>query len=163
MAEFNVIGFNAFASDLEAAKALGKDEVYYILEEGGEVVKRAMQTKLTALGLVLYRRLVDSIKVVRKIAGAHDVAGGRQFVLIYPQGKHHSYHGRDSKGRRGKGSLKTADAAEVAFAYEYGAPGRHIPAYHWMEQAVAESEGEAAEVMQAAFDEMLDLMGVGRQ
>ena len=157
MAELDIKGFDAFAANLEAARDLSEEEAYRILEAGGDVVKRSMQAKLTALGLVLSRRLVDSIKVVRK------VLAGAPYVLIFPQGKHHSYHGRDGKGRRGKGSLKTADASEVAFVFEYGAPSRNIPAYHWMEQAITESEDETTEAMQAEFNAILDSKGVGRQ
>ncbi len=133
-------------------KWVAKMLLYRILETGGDVVKRSMQAKLTALGLVLSRRLIDSIKLVLK------VSAGAPYVLIYPQGKHHSYHGRD-----GEGSLKTADASEIAFVFEYGAPSRHIPAYHWMEQAIAESENETTEAMQEEFNAILDSKGVGRQ
>lgn len=155
MAQLNVQGFDAFAADLEAAKNLSQDEQYQILEAGGERIKTAMRSKLQALGLHLTGRLAASIETVRKTADA-------PYVLIEPKGKHHSYRGRDAKGRRGKGGMKTASAGEVGFVFEYGAPSRGIPAYHWMESAVTESAEETTAAMQEAFNEVLDAKGVGR-
>lgn len=156
MAKFNVLGFDAFAADLEAAKELSTDEVFSILEAGGAVVLRAMRQKLADLNYVLTGRLRDSIEVVRR------PTRGDPAVLIYPRGKHHSYHGRDSKGRRGKGGIEAASASEVGFVLNYGAPSRGIPAFHWMEPAVEFSGPETTEAMQEEFNAILDSKGVGR-
>lgn len=160
MAKLDVQGFNAFEADLEAAKNLTEDETYTILTAGGEAIQTAMRAKLQALGLVrasakVIRQLIDSIEIVRK-------RDDRPFVLIEPQGKHHQYRGRDAKGKRGKGSIKTATADEVGFVLEYGAPSRNIPAHHWMETAITESEAETMAAMQNAFNEVLDAKGVGQ-
>lgn len=160
MAQLDVQGFNAFEADLEAAKNLTEAEAYTILEAGGEVIQAAMRAKLRALGLVrasakVVRQLIDSIEIVRK-------RDDRPFVLIEPQGKHHQYRGPDAKGKRGKGALKTATADEVGFVLEYGVPSRNIPAHHWMETAITESEGDTTEAMQNAFNEVLDAKGVGQ-
>lgn len=155
MAKLDVQGFDAFSADLEAAKNLTEDEQFKILEAGGEVVKTAMRSKLSELGLRATGRLAESIEIVRKVEET-------PYVLIEPKGKHHSYRGRDEQGRRGKGGRKTATAGEVGFVFEYGAASRHIPAYHWMEKAVEGSTEETTVAMQNAFNAVLDEKGVGQ-
>ena len=154
MAQLDVQGFDAFAADLEAAKSLTDEEAYTILEAGGEVVKAAMQQMIVRLGLVLSGLLRDSIKIFRK-------KEDRPYVLIYPEGKHHITHGYGPDGR-GTGARRTVNASEVGFVLEYGAAGRAVHAYHWMENAVEFAAEETTAAMQEAFNEVLDAKGVGQ-
>lgn len=154
MAQLDVQGFDAFAADLEAAKNLTEDESYQILEAGGEVVKNAMQQKIVRLGLVRDGILRDSIKMFRR-------NDDQPYLLIYPEGEHHITHGYGPNGR-GTGKRRTVNASEVGFVLEYGAAGRAVYAYHWMENAVEGSTEETTEAMQEAFNEVLDEKGVGQ-
>ncbi len=153
MAKFDVVGLDAFKADLEAAQELTVDEKYRILDAGGTVVLQAMQRKLTSIGLVLTGRLSESLGSVRK------VEDGTPVVLVYPQGVHHRYRGRDIRGKRGKGLLKTASAAEVGFVLEYGVAQHNIRATHWMEAAVSTSGEATTDAMQEAFNAVLDEKG----
>lgn len=158
MAKFQVIGFDAFAADLEAAKSLTKDEQKKIIQAGANTLLSSM-----AQGLILDQRartggLLESLRVRMK------TKGGTPYAQVGPGGKHHVAHGRDAKGRRGKGAAYDVDAAEVGFVLEYGAPSRNISATHWMENAVeiTEKHGGLSDAMQYAFNEILETKGVGQ-
>lgn len=158
MAKLDVQGFNAFEADLEAAKNLTEDEQRAILTAGAEVVKEWMQRTISSMGLVLSGMLRESIQIFQKREGGHP------YAEVYPKGKHHVAHGYGygPGPRRGKGAPKTVNADEVGFVLEYGAPSRNIPAHHWMETAITESEAETTAAMQNAFNEVLDAKGVGQ-
>lgn len=134
-----------------------------MLQAGGKVVADAQRAEIRAEGLVHSGKLTASIEVYSKAGGGNN--GHMRYVLVYPEGAHHSYRSRVKtrvykRSKHGRtysvgGGRKTASSAEVGFIQDYGAPGRGIRATNWMEHANEKSIDACVRAMEAVYDEWL--------
>ena len=128
MAQFNVTGLDELMNDLEAVAELPDSVAVEMLNKQADVIKEAHTSKINELDLVDTGQLRDSIDKT-----AVRSSGGSRYLEVYPQGIR-------------KNGVRNA---EVGYIHEYGAPGRHIPAKNWMQNA---NEGCADETTQAAAE-----------
>ena len=166
MAKFNEVGLEDLQLSLEELAKIPDDVVEQMLLAGAEVTAKAHKQKLTSLGLFnprsnALKHLVDSIKIFSKVRTKNGVR--QRYVLVYPQGKHHSYTALLRTKFRGivnTGRTATATAGDVGFVLEYGAKDRGIKSYQWMRKANEESAAAVEAAEMEVYDRWLDSLGL---
>lgn len=168
MAKFDTMGLDALMIDLDEIGDIPDEVIDEMLEAGGEIIANAHREELQRQGLIETGKLKDSIAVHKKMTNAnHGIGSGdfragadTKYVLIYPQGEHHTYRAKSGTytkmnwGRAGKTKIKgggTAKASnqDVAFVHEFGGHG-NTPT-QWMREANEKHAGEAVEAEDAVF------------
>lgn len=147
MASFNVTGLDGLALSFSELAALSNDTIKDMLHAGGDVIVKGQEQEVRAAGLVRSGKLAGSIKMQDKSNGA---AGG-PYVLIYPDGTHHTYRPRKSGG----GVARNAD---VGFVHEFGGHGN--AARSWMRLANEKHAGEAVAAEAAVYDRFVSGCGL---
>ena len=138
MARFDTNGLDALILDMNEIRDIDDGTVDDMLLAGGEIIKEAHIQEIQSTFSSRTGKLVGSPTVSKKYSG-----GDSRYVLIYPQGAHHTYH---AKG----GGAKTAPNAEVGFVHEFGGHGND--ATQWMRKADEKKADDAVEAEFAVFD-----------
>lgn len=150
---------------MEQFEAIPDEVIEDMLVAAGKVVVAAHKRKIVQFGLVKDAKLLNSIT-------AHSKAGGesnnfQRHVLIYPEGKHHTYNRKlkvktSKKGKTYKvgGDVKTVFNNDVGFIHEFGAPHRGIKAKQWMEIANEECADDVALVELGVYNSWLTSIGL---
>ncbi len=152
MASYTTTGIEGLMLDLADIAEIPEDVIEGILDAESRVVVAAHKKSIRTLGLHKTGLLESSIKAFKKRSK------GRQYVLVYPSGDHHTYHSREQtkvykNSKHGRtytigGKLETVTSNEVGFIHEFGAPRKGIKASQWMKKA---NDSCGSEVEQAAF------------
>lgn len=169
MASFDTMGLDALILDLDELSEIPENVIDDMLEAGGQVIANAHRAQLENQGLVKSRTLKDSVAIRKKMTNAnHGIGSGNfragcdtKYVLIYPEGTHHTYKAKVSTytkmnwGRKGiaktkGGGSKNASNQDVGFVHEFGGHGN--AATQWMREANEKHAGEAVEAEFAVFD-----------
>lgn len=164
MASFNMKGLNELGLSLQEILEIPDDVAYEMLEAGGEVVAQAQKRSLRALGLVDTGKLAESIAVDRRRSARRGEIG-RRYVLVLPDGRHHTYQSRVKtktykRSKRGRtyttgGKRVAVSASEVGFIHEFGAPNKGIKASQWMTNANESCANETVAAELAVYDRWL--------
>lgn len=159
MAKFNATGIEGLELSFDEFERMPEKVIDDILDAEARVVVSAHKASISSLGLVDSGKLRDSIKAHKK------VGGGKRYVLVYPEGTHHTYNGvkktkayiRSKHGRTYTygGGTKVATNNDVGFVHEFGAPKRGIKASQWMETANQRSADEIAAAAYTVYDNWL--------
>ena len=152
MATFEVGGLEGLALSLEQFAAIPDQVVKEMLDAGAAVVVRYHRAEISAQGLVKSGKLLGSVKAHPKSGSARN--DWKRYVLIYPSGRHGTYHPRDTDG------AKVVTNSEVGFIQAYGAPKKGIRATDWMSKAneKAAPAVEAAEL--AVYNRWLESLNL---
>ena len=138
-------GTDELAEDLRKLRDISDEDAFEILTPAAETLAEKFQENIRSVFTQRTGKLAAAIQSFRKVTdGPH--------ILIYPDGPHHRYRSRKTKG------TKTATAAEVGFVLEYGS--NRVKASHWMENTVNETEAEIGEKIQEGFDSFCDARGI---
>jgi len=154
MASFDTMGLDALVLDLDEISEIDEDTMWGMLEAGGEVIRDAHEAAIEERFSEHSGKLAASPKVRRKMSG------GSRYVLIYPEGTHHTYRAKSGTytkmnwGRAGETKTKGGGSAEatnqdVAFVHEFGGHGN--AATQWMRETNEKHAGEAVEAEAAVF------------
>lgn len=165
MARIDTNGLDALMLSMEELSDIPDGVIDDMLSAGGEVIAKAHAEELQSMGLVKTGKLKSSIKVF------HKRSKGVRYVLVYPDGTHHTYDGRSHSytkmnwGRAGNtqstsGGSKTATNNEVGFIHEFGAPRRNIPASQWMRVSNEKHADEAVDAAKRVYDDYLTSKGL---
>ena len=154
MASFNTMGLDALILDLDEISELDEETAQAMLEAGGEVIRQAHVAEIKARFSSHSGKLAASPTVYKKMSGS------KRYVLIYPEGSHHTYKARVSTytkmnfGKKGKTRARknagNASNQDVGFVHEFGGHGN--AATQWMREANEKHAGEAVEAEFAVFD-----------
>lgn len=150
-------GAEELIQDLQKLGKLSEEDHWDILTPAADLLVKKFAAKIKKLFKQHTGNLADSIQGFRKSGG-----GDGSHILVYPHGPHHKYQSRTKRTKKGGAASKTANANEVGFVLEYGAPSRGIEATHWMENTLEENSGEISEALQQGFNEYCDKRGVGQ-
>lgn len=154
MAKFDTMGLDALVLDLDEISSIDDETMWGMLEAGGKIIKAAHEAAIKEKFSERSGKLVSSPKIRRKISGSS------RYVLIYPEGTHHTYKAKTGTytkmnwGRAGETKTKGGGTVEatnqdVAFVLEYGGHGN--AATQWMREANEKHAGEAVEAEAAVF------------
>lgn len=142
MAMIETNGLDELVLDMATIAALPGEVVDRMLMAGGDVIANGHRQEIDALGLVDGGQLKKSIQVLKKISRSADM----RYVLVYPQGKHHTYHARS-------GGERDATSGDVGFVHEFGGHGN--AAQGWMRNANEKHIEEAVEQEMSIYDQFL--------
>lgn len=131
--------------DLQKLGQITEEDAFTILTPAGELVKEKFTEKIRSVFAQRTGKLAAAIQSFKRVEDGPS-------ILIYPDGPHHRYRSRKTKG------TKTATAAEVGFVLEYGSA--RVKATHWMENAIRENEEAIGQKMQEGFDAFCDEKGI---
>ncbi len=152
-------GTDELSQQLKRLSNITTDDVYTILTPAAELLVNRFKAAIDRLFKQHTGKLKNQVQIFRKKSDDASAC-----IDVYPAGPHHMYRTHKVRGRkRLKGRTRgtaTATANEVAFVLEYGAPGRGIPATHWMEKTIEASSDAVAEAMEQGLDEVLESKGV---
>lgn len=140
---FDTMGLDSLILDLDEIREIDDDTMNRMLDAGGEVIRKAHESKISELFAAHTGNLAGSPFVHKKRSGS------KRYVLIYPKGSHHTYHARRSKG----GGAATASNQDVAFVHEFGGHGNYPS--QWMRTANEQHSSEAVDAMETVFNEFL--------
>ena len=140
----DTMGLDSLILDFDEISKIDDDTMDRMLEAGGEVIKKAHEEKIRELFASRTGHLGGSPTVKKKHTGS------KRYVVIYPEGSHHTYRARGKKG--GGGGVATN--ADVGFVHEFGGHGNY-PA-QWMRTANEQHASEAVDAMQAVYDQFLN-------
>ena len=155
MAQFDTNGLDALILDMEEIEEIDDDTMLEMLTAGGEVIREAHVEEIQSTFDTKTGKLMGSPKVFPKFKG------GSRYVLVYPEGAHHTYRARVSSyvkmnwGRAGQlkskgGGNQTATNSEVGFVQEFGGHGND--ATQWMRKANEKHADEAVDAEYSVFD-----------
>ena len=142
MASLGSKGMDELLLSLEEIERIPDSVVDEMLLAGGHVVEDAHRASIRKYGLIDSRKLMDSVKVRRKIGRDQ-----QRKVIVYPSGKRVSRHR--------KTLTKPVTNSEVGFVHEYGASRRNIPAKNWMSKANERCAAETTAAMYQVYDTWL--------
>jgi hypothetical protein len=131
--------------DLQKLGQITEEDAFTILTPAGELVKEKFTEKIRSVFAQRTGKLAAAIQSFKRVEDGPS-------ILIYPDGPHHRYRSRKTKG------TKTATAAEVGFVLEYGSV--RVKATHWMENALRENDEAIGQKMQEGFDAFCDEKGI---
>lgn len=156
MAIFDTNGLDALIIDLDEIGEIDENTMWEMLEAGGEVIRKAHVEAIKQIFTHRTGKLEESPTVYKKMARD----GDQRYVLVYPQGTHHTYRARGKTytkmnwGRKGEtvrkyGGKKNATNQDVAFVHEFGGHG-NAPE-QWMRRANEKHASEAVDAEAAVF------------
>ncbi len=160
MAIFDTNGLDALIIDIDQINEIDEDTMWKMLEAGGEVIRKAHVEAIKKIFTHRSGKLEGSPTVHKKMSKD----GDSRYVLVYPQGAHHTYRARGKTytkmkwGRKGatvtkNGGKKTATNQDVAFVHEFGGHG-NTPT-QWMREANEQHASEAVDAEEAVFNDWL--------
>lgn len=157
MMNFHIDGLDRLSVSYASLSQISEDDLWAIIEPAANTLKERMQESITGLFRQVSGSLRESIEVRRKLSKS-----GAVYALVGPNDKKHpksSTGKRKSRGPRGGGGGSYAGTnAEVGWILEYGTS--RIPAKHWMEQAVTDTEEELLGQLETGFNAYLDAAGL---
>lgn len=157
MMNFHIDGLDRLSVSYASLSQISEDDLWAIIEPAANTLRDRMQERISGLFRQVSGSLRESIEVRRKLS-----KGGAVYALVGPNDKKHpksSTGKRKSRGPRGGGGGSYAGTnAEVGWILEYGSS--RIPAKHWMEQAVTDTEEELLGQLETGFNAYLDAAGL---
>lgn len=152
MAKFSFNGMDELSASFENLANLTDQERMGIIMPAANLLVERQKQKISQLFTQRSGSLAKSITIREK----SDDDGA--YAEIYLKGKHPNSGTGKRKRKNGRSNGKYSGTnAEVGYILEYGSP--RIAARHWMEEANEESEEDLVDVMQAAWDELLEEKG----
>lgn len=149
MAKFSFNGMDEISASFERLASISDDDKIGIIMPAAEFLAERQKAKIVEFFQQRTGNLRDSIKIKIK----ND--GNGSYAFISPEGKHAGSGTGKRKRKNGRSNGRYSGTnAEVAFILNYGSP--RIAATHWLENANEEAEDEVMEIMEAAWNDVLD-------
>ena len=169
MMNFHIDGLDRLSVSYASLSQISEDDLWAIIEPAANTLRDRMKESITRLFRQHTGSLRESIEVKRKTAKS-----GAIFALVGPNQKEHSGHRgrkayafeseskgwgkRKSRAQGGHVGSYAGTNAEVGWILKYGTS--RIPAKHWMEQAVTDTEEELLGQLETGFNAYLDAAGL---
>lgn len=165
MMSFRIDGLEKLEASFAELAALSDETIWSIIKPAAEQLKEAMQSSIA--------EMVGAKKSSGQLSASIEIRdkrleGGAASCFVGPNQRKRSRKKADGteakpgarktrNGKKASNGSYSGTNAEVAFILEYGSS--RIPAKHWMQTAVDDSEADVINTMEVGFDQALEDAG----